>query len=306
MNHIILEGFMGSGKGTIGKKLATEMNLPLIDIDRKIAERMKMTSAEIYDRFGDVYYRALETYMLSEIMKEKQRSVIILGSGLPTMKQNDRYLKELGKVVYLMMDEELLFSKLEKSKKNNWLSQSDDVRVRAKKMLDERQPRYLEIADAVIEVGKKKTADIVSEIIHEIRYPKRKKTVEMSGTPKSTAKKTSLAAPEKIKKNPKVKEEAKKMAKETKKAAPAKKAATAKKAAPAKKATTAKKAVAKKPVAKKAATTKKATTAKKTVAKKPVAKKAATTKKATTAKKTVAKKPVAKKAPAKKATTKKK
>ena len=63
MNHIIIEGFMGSGKSVVGKKLAKDMGLPLIDIDDKIAKKLKMTSSDIYDRFGEPYYRAMETFM---------------------------------------------------------------------------------------------------------------------------------------------------------------------------------------------------------------------------------------------------
>ena len=47
MNHIIIEGFMGSGKSVVSTKLAKEMNLPLIDIDQKVAKNMKMTSSDI-------------------------------------------------------------------------------------------------------------------------------------------------------------------------------------------------------------------------------------------------------------------
>ena len=54
MNHIILEGFMGSGKSAVAKALAKEMNLPLIDIDKQVESRLKMRTTEVYDRFGDV------------------------------------------------------------------------------------------------------------------------------------------------------------------------------------------------------------------------------------------------------------
>ena len=165
MNHILIEGFMGSGKGTVGKRLATEMGLPLIDVDKKVAERMRMTSGEIYDRFGDVYYRALETFVLTELLEEKDRSVILLGSGLPLMPQNHSYLRDLGTVYYLKADENVIFAKLERSKKRDWLAENDDVRERASKMLEEREPAYSACADHVIETGRRRSADIVAEIM---------------------------------------------------------------------------------------------------------------------------------------------
>ena len=60
MDHILIEGFIGCGKGAVGTKLSEEMNIPLVDTDSKVAEKMKMTPEEIYDKFGEVYFRALE------------------------------------------------------------------------------------------------------------------------------------------------------------------------------------------------------------------------------------------------------
>ncbi len=168
MNHIVLEGFMGSGKGTVGKKLAAEMQLPLVDTDKMIADRMKMTPGEIYDRFGDVYYRALETFVLSELMELKDRSVIIVGSGLPIMPQNETYLHDLGKVFYLKSDEGVMLAKLERSKKRDWLSEDEDLRDRAKKMLAEREPYYTQLADEVILVGRRNASEVTEEIISKL------------------------------------------------------------------------------------------------------------------------------------------
>lgn len=169
MNHIIIEGFMGSGKGSISKRVASELSLPIIDVDKKISDRMKMSPAEIYDRFGDVFYRATETFVLSELKNTEERSVIIIGSGLPTVPQSAAILKELGTVYYLKTDMSMIISRLDRGKKKDWLEENADLRERVKKLLEEREPSYLAAADIVIEAKKRTVTDIVAEIVSIVR-----------------------------------------------------------------------------------------------------------------------------------------
>ena len=168
MNHIILEGFMGSGKSAVAKALAKEMNLPLIDIDKQVESRLKMRTTEVYDRFGDVYYRAMETLILDELQSVEERSVIVLGSGLALMPQNAPYLKKLGKVYYLKVSKQLVVERLSKGEKHSWL-RAGDFEEHVSRMLKEREPAYKKVADYTIKVDGKKTAEIVQEIIEEDR-----------------------------------------------------------------------------------------------------------------------------------------
>ena len=52
MNHIVIIGFMGSGKTRVGKRLAKDFNLPFVDVDRVVSKKMNLTMKEIFDRFG--------------------------------------------------------------------------------------------------------------------------------------------------------------------------------------------------------------------------------------------------------------
>ena len=164
MNHIIIEGFMGSGKSAIAKALAKELELPLIDIDKQVEARLRMRTTEVYDRFGDVYYRAMETLILNELQSTRERSVIVLGSGLALMPQNAPYLKELGRVYYLKAGRQLVIERLSKGEKHSWL-RANDFEEHVTRMLKEREPAYKKVADCTIEVDGKKTAEIVREIL---------------------------------------------------------------------------------------------------------------------------------------------
>ena len=53
MNHIVIIGFMGSGKTRVGKRLANDLNMPFVDVDKAIVKKMGMSIKEIYQRFGE-------------------------------------------------------------------------------------------------------------------------------------------------------------------------------------------------------------------------------------------------------------
>lgn len=101
MNHIVIIGFMGSGKTRVGKRLAKDFDIPFVDIDRVVTKKMNLSSKEIFDRFGEPFYRALETTAVKALIEDPEQKVISLGSGLPMQEQNEKYIKKLGTVVYL-------------------------------------------------------------------------------------------------------------------------------------------------------------------------------------------------------------
>lgn len=70
MNHIVIIGFMGSGKTRVGKRLAKDFNLPFVDVDRVVSKKMNLTMKEIFDRFGEPFYRALETTVIKALCDE--------------------------------------------------------------------------------------------------------------------------------------------------------------------------------------------------------------------------------------------
>ena len=101
MNHIVVIGFMGSGKTRVGKRLSSDLGLTFVDVDKVIVKKMNMSVKEILQKFGEPYYRALETMTVKALIEDKERKVISLGAGLPVQEQNDQYIKKLGTVVYM-------------------------------------------------------------------------------------------------------------------------------------------------------------------------------------------------------------
>ena len=101
MNHIVIIGFMGSGKTRVGKRLAKDLGLPFIDVDRLIVKKMNMSVKEVFERFGEAFYRALETMAVKELSTDSERKVISVSAGLPLQEQNQKYLQSMGTIIYL-------------------------------------------------------------------------------------------------------------------------------------------------------------------------------------------------------------
>ena len=163
MNHVVIIGFMGSGKTRVGKQLSRDLGLPFVDLEKLIVKHMKMSVNEIYTKFGEPFFRALETMALKELINDSERRVISLGSGLPLQEQNQKYLKELGTVVYLKGSLETLKKRLEGSSKDPLLD-GEDRDDKIKKLLKQRDPVYQKFADIQVVTGVKPFEELVHEI----------------------------------------------------------------------------------------------------------------------------------------------
>ncbi|MBO4685053.1 MAG: YqeG family HAD IIIA-type phosphatase [Lachnospiraceae bacterium] len=111
--NVVLIGFAGSGKTTVGELLAKEMGFDFIDTDRYIEEKVGMTIPEIFKSKGEEYFRDLETMALKGILKSRTHTVIAAGSGMPLRQKNQKMLRKLGTVVYLNGSEEEMNKRLQ-------------------------------------------------------------------------------------------------------------------------------------------------------------------------------------------------
>ncbi len=102
MNHVLLIGFMGAGKSTVGALVADELGVPLIDLDRLIEQREGRTIREIFDADGESAFRALESAALTSLV-DAERSVVACGGGIVLADENRAIMAGLGMVVYLIV-----------------------------------------------------------------------------------------------------------------------------------------------------------------------------------------------------------
>ncbi len=173
MNHVVIIGFMGSGKTRVGKQLSRDLGLPFIDLERLIVKKMNLSVREIFERFGEPFYRALETVALKELIKDTERKVISLGAGVPLQEQNENYIGELGTVIYLKGSLETLRKRLENSRKDPLLD-GEDRDDKIKKLLKQRDPVYKKFADIQVVTGVKPFEELIREIEEKLKEYEKK------------------------------------------------------------------------------------------------------------------------------------
>ena len=93
---IILVGYMGSGKSTIGKMLSKNVGIPFYDLDTIIENHENKSIKNIFEEKGEVYFRKLEHLLLNTFLEEKENFVLSLGGGTPCYANNHEVLKREG------------------------------------------------------------------------------------------------------------------------------------------------------------------------------------------------------------------
>lgn len=144
MIRIILIGYMGAGKTTVGKALAKELGVPFYDLDWYIESRMRKTVAQIFAEKGEEGFRKIEHSMLHEIA-EFEDVIVSCGGGTPCFFDNIDYMNQQGPVVYLKAEPEVLYKHLVMSKNDRPLlrgKSSEELITFIREQLEKREPFY--------------------------------------------------------------------------------------------------------------------------------------------------------------------
>lgn len=163
MGNVILIGFMGSGKTTVGLRLSYRLRRTVIDTDKEIEREEKRSISDIFAAEGEAYFRDKETACLKKLLKDAHNQIISVGGGLPIREENRVLLHELGQVFYLQASAQTIYERL-KHDTTRPLLQGADPQNKIKTLLDERGGYYMEAADVVINVDDKDFEKILSEI----------------------------------------------------------------------------------------------------------------------------------------------
>lgn len=163
-NHIILIGYMGCGKTTLGKKISFRKKIALLDTDKMIEQKQRKTVSEIFDEDGEAAFRMMETECLKEIRNYSDRYVISVGGGLPLKEENRKLLKELGCVFYLRARPDTIYGRL-KNDTTRPLLRGDNPADKIREMIEARDPLYRKAADVIVDVDEKGYEKIIGEIL---------------------------------------------------------------------------------------------------------------------------------------------
>lgn len=182
--NIILIGFMGSGKTSVGIKLSYRMRIPVEDTDKYIEQKEGRSINSIFAQDGEGYFRALETKILEEFRDKSYTRIISVGGGTPVSMVNRELLKKCGTVVYLRVRPETVYERL-KNDTSRPLLQCANPLEKIRCLMAERREAYEETADIIIDVDDKSMEEILEEL-----------TVQLQGIPMKENKNTVEAKKE--------------------------------------------------------------------------------------------------------------
>lgn len=109
-----LVGYMGCGKSTIAKEIGNKYNVKVIDTDNEIEKLLDMSIKEAFDKYGEDYFRTVETQVLKQITETNDNCVVSCGGGLPCFNDNMEYINAHGISVYIKVPLEEIISRLSK------------------------------------------------------------------------------------------------------------------------------------------------------------------------------------------------
>jgi len=166
--NIVLVGLMGSGKTTIGRRLAKKLNQDFFDTDHEIINKTGVTIEHIFDIEGEEGFRERESKILKNLC---QMSNIILatGGGIVTLPKNREILKNAGLVVYLSSSIDQLLRRTAKSKTRPLLENSSDRKKTITELFEARDVYYREVASFIVDTTGKKLHEVINLILRETK-----------------------------------------------------------------------------------------------------------------------------------------
>jgi len=168
--NIYLTGFMGSGKSSNGRKIASSLHWTFADTDRVVEQQEGLSVPELFAQKGEEYFRKAESRALLAV-SGRTRTVVACGGGTPCSPENIEVMKSTGIVVYLKLPVEVLVSRLKKSKHVRPLlpdATEEELAARVQTLLAPREKWY-EMADLIIDADNESTEEMTSRIAGLVR-----------------------------------------------------------------------------------------------------------------------------------------
>ncbi len=168
--NIVLIGFMGSGKSTVGRELHQRLGYPLIDMDHVIEQRAGKPITAIFAEDGEQKFREMETQLLEELADPTAtRRIISTGGGVVGRQENRELLRLLGYVVWLHAPTSVILDRTSKNR-DRPLLHTDDPATRVEALLTERKPLYAETAHLKVETAGLDCKELATGILESARY----------------------------------------------------------------------------------------------------------------------------------------
>ena len=164
--NIVLIGFMGAGKSTISDYLSTMFAMEVVEMDQLIAEREGMSISDIFETYGEEYFRNMETNLLIE-MQEKKNVIISCGGGVAMRERNVAEMKKNGRVVLLTAHPQTILDRVKDSDDRPLLNGHKNVEY-IEQLMEARREKYEAAADIVVDTDNKTVLQICEDLIQKL------------------------------------------------------------------------------------------------------------------------------------------
>lgn len=165
--NVVLIGFMGSGKSTMGIRLSYRLRYPVEDTDKLIEAQAGKTISEIFAQEGEEAFRQMETQLLERLAQAQGQRIYSVGGGTPVRAVNRPLLKRMGTVVYLRARPETIYERL-KTDTTRPLLQGEDPMGKIRRLMAEREEAYRSAADVIVDVDDMAAEEIMEKIVMQI------------------------------------------------------------------------------------------------------------------------------------------
>lgn len=164
--NIFLIGFMGAGKSTIASELSRRLGMEQMEMDTEIAEKQRMSINNIFEKYGEAYFRDLESNLLMELQR-KGRLVVSCGGGAVLRSENVQRMKKSGKIVLLTASPETIYQRVKSNRDRPILNNNMTVDF-ISELMEKRKKSYEFAADIIVETDGKTISQICEEIIQKV------------------------------------------------------------------------------------------------------------------------------------------
>ena len=162
--HVVLVGLMGTGKTSVGRRVAHCLGRPFLDSDAQVEARTGRTVREIFESEGETYFRQLETQALADALASPEPSVIAAAGGVVLDPANRERLRASATAVWLRADPSLLATRVATGDHRPLLD--DDPHRMLQRMHEQRGPLYHEVAfGRVVDVGSSSIEEAVDAVL---------------------------------------------------------------------------------------------------------------------------------------------
>lgn len=165
--NIILTGFMGVGKTSVGTRLSTDLGYTFLDTDKLIEADQNLSIASLFSKFGEPYFREIEAKIIQEVM-QGENQVVSTGGGAVIWDMNREAFRKAGIVICLTAQPAVIYERI-KHETHRPLLQTTDPLAKIRELLNSREQFYRQ-ADYTIDTSGKSVDQVISEIKENIKH----------------------------------------------------------------------------------------------------------------------------------------